>query len=119
VLGNEEELTLLTGEREPAAQVKAVLASGVGLLVSKLGANGVRADTGHESFTVPPVPVKVVSAIGAGDAFASGLLYALHRGLPTAECLRWGNAAAAIVVGRVSCSDAMPYAQEVEQLLGA
>jgi 5-dehydro-2-deoxygluconokinase len=117
VLGNEEELALLTGEREAAAQVRAVLDGGVSLLVSKLGANGVRADTGHESFTAPPVPVKVVSAIGAGDAFASGLLYALHRGLPLAECLRWGNAAAAIVVGRVSCSDAMPYVHEVQQLL--
>jgi len=119
VLGNEEELSLLTGEREPAAQVRSVLSSGVGLLVSKLGANGVRADTGRESFTVPPVPVRVVSAIGAGDAFAAGLLYGLHRGLPVADCLRWGNAAAAIVVGRVSCSDAMPYVHEIEQVLAA
>ncbi|PYQ07786.1 MAG: 5-dehydro-2-deoxygluconokinase [Acidobacteria bacterium] len=119
VLGNEDEITLLTGEPDARRQVAAVLDAGVGLLVRKLGARGVEAHTRDDSTSVPPLPVRVVSTIGAGDAFASGFLDELHRGRPRAECLRAGNAAAAIVVGRVSCSDAMPYRNEIEELLRA
>jgi 5-dehydro-2-deoxygluconokinase len=59
----------------------------------------------------------VGSTIGAGDGFASGFLAALLDGRPLADCLRHGNAAAAVVVSRVSCSDAMPYPHEVEAML--
>jgi len=117
VLGNEDEIALLTGEGDPRRQVTRVLDAGVGLLVRKLGARGVEAHTRAESTTAPPMPVEVVSTIGAGDAFASGFLDGLHRGRTLAECLRAGNAAAAIVVGRVSCSDAMPYRHEIDALL--
>src|SRR6185436_8098938 len=43
VIGNEDEVALLTGERDPRAQVMAVLDGGAGLLVRKLGAAGVEA----------------------------------------------------------------------------
>jgi len=117
VLGNEDEIALLTGDSEPRRQVRAVLDAGVGVLVRKLGARGVETHTREGSTSVPPLPVRVVSTIGAGDAFASGFLDGLHRGRPLAECLRAGNAAAAIVVGRVSCSDAMPYRNEIDDML--
>jgi 5-dehydro-2-deoxygluconokinase len=114
---SEDEIALLTGEPDARRQVTAVLQAGAGLLVRKLGARGVETHTSAESTAVPPVPVHVVSTIGAGDAFAAGFLDGLHRGRPLAECLRAGNAAAAIVVGRVSCSDAMPYRHELEEIL--
>jgi 5-dehydro-2-deoxygluconokinase len=63
--------------------------------------------------------VEVVSTIGAGDGFASGFLYALLKDKPIEECLRHGNAAAAIVVSRLSCSEAMPTLGEVEQVIAA
>jgi 5-dehydro-2-deoxygluconokinase len=59
----------------------------------------------------------VVSTIGAGDGFAAGLLYGLVRGFSLDECLRYGNAVAAIVVSRISCSDAMPYLKELNEFL--
>jgi 5-dehydro-2-deoxygluconokinase len=62
--------------------------------------------------------VGVVSTIGAGDGFASGFLYALLKELPVVECLHYGNAAAAIVVSRLSCSEAMPTLAEVERMIG-
>jgi 5-dehydro-2-deoxygluconokinase len=61
--------------------------------------------------------VEVVSTIGAGDGFASGFLYALSKDLPAVECLHYGNAAAAIVVSRLSCSEAMPTLAEVEEIM--
>jgi len=119
VLANEEELLILTGQRDPSAQVQSVLAMGAQLLVRKLGAKGVEAHTQGESIAVPSLSTRVVCAIGGGDAFAAGFLYALSRSLPLAECLRYGNAAAAVVVSRVSCSDAMPRPPELEEYLHA
>src|SRR5438876_3103208 len=78
LLGNEDEIALLTGEADPAREVAAVLDAGVSLLVRKLGARGVEAHTAEESSSVPPLPVEVVSTIGAGDAFAAGFLDGLH-----------------------------------------
>ena len=117
LIGNEDEVLLLTGERERRSQVQAVLASGTQIVVCKLGAMGVEAHTRHQSCLVQPISIKVVSTIGAGDGFAAGFLYALDRGLPLEDCLRYGNAAAAMVVSRVSCSDAMPFPEELTQLL--
>ena len=117
VIGNEDEVGLLTSRRDPGAQVAAVLEAGVGLLVRKRGADGVEAFTRETSASSPPIPVPVASTIGAGDGFAAGFLAALLDGRPLEECLRRGNAAAAVVVSRVSCSDAMPYPHEVEAML--
>ena len=87
------------------------------MLVSKLGAEGTRVYAGQESVFQPPYQVEVVSTIGAGDGFASGFLYALLQGMPVAQCLHYGNAAAAIVVSRQSCSEAMPTLDEVRGLI--
>jgi len=117
LLGNEEEITILSGTRDPAAQVRQVLSEGVEVLVRKLGGRGVEAHTREQSCVAAPYPMPVLCAIGGGDGFAAGFLYALYREYPLEECLSFGNAAAAIVVSRVSCSDAMPRLSEVEVIL--
>ncbi|MBD2480716.1 adenosine kinase [Planktothrix sp. FACHB-1365] len=40
---------------------------------------------------VPGFPVKPVDTVGAGDAFAGGVLYGLTNGLTTPQAARWGN----------------------------
>jgi len=40
---------------------------------------------------VPGFPVKPVDTVGAGDAFAGGVLYGLTNNLTTAQAARWGN----------------------------
>ena len=117
VVGNEDEVALLTGLGEAEAQVRATLGAGAGLLVRKLGARGVEAFTREGASSARPLEVSVGSTIGAGDGFASGFLAALLAGRPLPDCLCYGNAAAAVVVSRVSCSDAMPFPKEVEAML--
>lgn len=119
ILANEDELSIATGQVGSQAQVAAALAAGVKVLVHKLGSNGVQAYTPGQLFTAQPFSTQVVSTIGAGDGFAAGFLYALHRGLSLPDCLQYGNAAAAVVVSRVSCSDAMPQREELENMLRA
>jgi sugar/nucleoside kinase (ribokinase family) len=49
-------------------------------------------ETYSESFMVEPQYIK--SAVGAGDAFCSGILYSLHEGLEMKEALNIANACA-------------------------
>jgi 5-dehydro-2-deoxygluconokinase len=116
LIGNQPELRLVAGE-EDLQRATEMLRERVPLLVSKLGEQGTRVWQGGDSAFLPPYSVEVVSTIGAGDGFASGFLYALLAGKPAAECLHYGNAAAAIVVGRLSCSEAMPTLAEVEAMI--
>jgi 5-dehydro-2-deoxygluconokinase len=67
---------------------------------------------------VPPVPVDVVNGLGAGDAFGGALCHGLLAGWDLERVMRFANAAGAIVAGRLACSDAMPTAGEVEEMLG-
>jgi sugar/nucleoside kinase (ribokinase family) len=49
---------------------------------------------------VPSRPVKtIVSAVGAGDAFAAGMLYGLHEEWPLAQCMDLAHAAAGACLG--------------------
>jgi sugar/nucleoside kinase (ribokinase family) len=49
---------------------------------------------------VPSRPLKkVVSAVGAGDAFCAGVLYGLHEEWPLQQCLDLGHTAAAACIG--------------------
>ena len=53
-----------------------------------------------ERWTVPGAAVTVVDTVGAGDAFAAGLVEARARGLSAPEALELAQAAAASVLGR-------------------
>jgi 5-dehydro-2-deoxygluconokinase len=118
LIGNPLELRLVAGE-EALERATEALRERVPLLVSKLGEQGTRVWQGGESVFLPPYAVEVVSTIGAGDGFASGFLYGLLAGKPILHCLHYGNAAAAVVVSRLSCSEAMPTLEEVEQMVGS
>ncbi len=119
LIGNDVELKLVTGASTLEAAVDQLRAANLPLLVSKLGSQGTRLYQGSESIFLPPYQVEVVSTIGAGDGFASGFLYAMLKEMPLLDCLHYGNAAAAIVVSRLSCSEAMPTLDEVTALMSA
>ena len=114
LIANDVEMQLLAGDGTTRHKALATLDAGAEVVVCKLGDKGVEGHTREGVEIVPPDRVEVVSTIGAGDGFASGFLYGLLSGRPLREALKLGNAAAAVVVSRVSCSDAMPYRHELE-----
>jgi 5-dehydro-2-deoxygluconokinase len=116
LIGNQPEL-MLVADVDDLDKATARLRNRIPTLVSKLGDQGTRVWQGDDSVFLPPYHVEVCTTIGAGDGFASGFLYALLNGMPTLECLHYGNAAAAIVVSRLSCSEAMPTLDEVKTLM--
>ncbi|GGZ91741.1 5-dehydro-2-deoxygluconokinase [Streptomyces subrutilus] len=118
-VGNAEECAVATGEGEPYAAARSLLAAGVELAVVKRGPDGVLAV--HRDGTVaevPPVAVDVVNGLGAGDAFGGALCHGLLAGWDLERVMRYANAAGAIVASRLACSTAMPYPDEVEEVLG-
>ncbi|MFJ9010331.1 5-dehydro-2-deoxygluconokinase [Streptomyces canus] len=117
-VGNLDECEVATGEREPYAAAKALLAAGVELAVVKQGPKGVLAmDRDGAAVEIPPVAVDVVNGLGAGDAFSGALCHGLLSGWDTRRTVSFANAAGAIVAGRLSCSDAMPTEPEVHAKL--
>ncbi|MFF2407172.1 5-dehydro-2-deoxygluconokinase [Streptomyces sp. NPDC058092] len=119
-VGNLDECEIATGEREPYAAARALIAAGVELAVVKQGPKGVLAV--HRDGTVadvPPLPVEVVNGLGAGDAFGGALCHGLLAGWETERVMRYANAAGAIVASRLACSSAMPFPYEVEAALTA
>ncbi|WP_405481093.1 5-dehydro-2-deoxygluconokinase [Streptomyces sp. NBC_00009] len=119
-VGNVDEVEIATGEREPAAAARALLAAGVRLAVVKQGPKGVLAMAADGSCAeVPPLPVDVLNGLGAGDAFGGALCHGLLADWELEEVMRFANAAGAIVASRLECSSAMPTRGEVEAALTA
>src|SRR3984957_6524409 len=116
-VGNLDECYTAVAERDPLAGAGALHEFGVGLAVVKQGPKGVLADDWSVLVEVPPVPVTVVNGLGAGDAFGGALCHGLLAGWDLERVMRFANAAGAIVAGRLACSDAMPTAGEVAELL--
>ena len=78
---NAGEARLLTGEDDPGRAAEAIAAQDVATVVVTLGADGALV-RGAESFAVPGRPARVVSAIGAGDAFLGTLVARLQTDPP-------------------------------------
>jgi 5-dehydro-2-deoxygluconokinase len=116
-VGNLDECDTAVGEREPLAAARKLHDFGVSLAVVKQGPKGVLAHDGAAAVEVPPVPVNVLNGLGAGDAFGGALCHGLLAGWDLERVMRFANAAGAIVAGRLACSDAMPTAAEVAELL--
>ena len=88
-------------------------------IVLKRGERGVTVFTPEgDSLDVPGFSVEVLNTVGAGDAFASGLLYSRHQGWEWQKAARFANACGAIVVTRHGCSAAMPTLLEVNEFIG-
>jgi hypothetical protein len=64
-------------------------------------------------------PVTVLNTVGAGDAFAGGLLYGRCQGWDWRASVRLANACGAIVVTRHGCAAAMPRLSRGEAFMSS
>jgi len=113
-VGTEEELAAASGAAEAAAGAAMVLERGIDALVLKRGPRGATVFRPRAApADVAPFTVDVLNVLGAGDAFASGLLYGYLQGWPLERAARMGNACGAIVVTRHGCANFMPTLDEV------
>jgi 2-dehydro-3-deoxygluconokinase len=99
VFAGDDEAALLTGERDPQAQLDALRELGAECAVVKLGADGAIAASAGERLRREAVRVEVVDTVGAGDAFVAGWLAETARGAGLAARLE-----TAVLCGAAACT---------------
>jgi 5-dehydro-2-deoxygluconokinase len=117
-VGNQDEVEVAVGLRDPHEASAALLDLGVELAIVKRGPDGVLARTRDEVVEVEPIRLEVRNGLGAGDAFGGALSYALLQGWEAERALRLANVAGALVASRLACADDMPTLAELESMLG-
>ena len=92
VLPGLDEAELLTGESEPEAAARRLAAHGARSVIVKVGARGAVALVDDCLIEAPPTRLeRIVDPVGAGDAFAAGLLAGLLREMRIEDALRLAN----------------------------
>jgi len=121
LIGTEEEFLIAGGvASDIMASLRRVRAVTKAALVVKRGALGccfIPAEvpaTLDDAENAQGERVEVLNVLGAGDAFASGLMTGLLRGQSFQEAARLANACGAIVVSRHACAPAMPTPAELD-----
>ena len=88
-----------------------------GIVITTDGPHQVHAiDAQGHGFTLQPPAVEAVDATGAGDAFRSGLLYGLSRGLDLPRSLCWAVAAGSLKVRNLGAATTLPEFKEIQAL---
>lgn len=120
IIGTEEEWMIAGGvEGDLMACLRRARECTQAAFVVKRGALGCSVIEGDvpasidDAITVLGERVEVLNVLGAGDAFASGLLSGLLRGKGWEESAAIANACGAIVVSRHGCAPAMPTPDEL------
>ena len=62
-------------------------------------------------------PVDAIDTVGAGDAFAGGVLFGLTHGMSPTESARWGNYFASRVVEHIGPRTSLPMKEHLESVL--
>lgn len=111
IVGNDEEFDIIGGK-----SVAENLARSGKTVLFKRGAEGCEI-LGEDPKLIPPFMVTALKPFGAGDAFLGGTLAKLLKGEDLEAAVRFGAAAAALVVSRRGCASAMPNTQETEAFM--
>ena len=120
LIGTEEEFLIAGGvPGDLLGSLRAVRAATSAALVVKLGAKGCCFIDGavpariEDALTAQGERVEVLNVLGAGDAFAAGLMSGFLDGRDFLGAARIANACGAIVVSRHACAPAMPTPAEL------
>ena len=102
----------------PRIVAAALIGSGAGHAVLKLGADGAASLTSDGTWTEAPAVngVPVVDPVGAGDAFCAGYLAGQLEGLDEAAALALGNACGAAVVAVEGDQAGAPTREEARRI---
>ncbi|MEM0978467.1 MAG: PfkB family carbohydrate kinase [Pseudomonadota bacterium] len=111
IVGNDEEFDIIGGK-----SVAQDLAHSGKIVLFKRGSEGCEI-LGGDPKLIPPFMVSALKPFGAGDAFLGGTLSRLMMDDALEDAVRFGAAAAALVVSRRGCASAMPNTKETEAFM--
>jgi 5-dehydro-2-deoxygluconokinase len=116
---------LLEGSNPPEAReelferMEAQLEQGMLAIAMTRGRQGATVIRSGDLIDVPGFPVSVVAALGAGEAFAAGLIRTLLRGHDWWDSARYANACGALTVSRGGGAATFPTSEDVEKFVSA
>lgn len=119
VMARGAELTEAQHNEIDAKLTALVAGGGPSLAVLKTGAAGVVLIEAAGRTPVSGYPVEVLNTVGAGDAFAGGLITKRLQGWDWPDAASFANACGAIVVTRHGCASAFPTEDEIVAFLAA
>lgn len=116
IFGNEQEVCALSETAKLSKALDAV-APRVNLVFTTVGARGSVVADGSQRLSLPAVPVEqVIDTTGAGDLYASGVLFGLSHGLPLEEVVRLGGAAASATISHLGARPEINLAELADDL---
>ena len=119
---SDEEVELLTGERDVRKAALKLNNMGIRIVAVTCGGNGAIVAWNNEIIESPSFHVSVKDTTGAGDAFWGGFLHAylsqeINNRRDVELCAKYGNATAALCCTKNGAIPAMPKLSEVENLM--
>ncbi|HEM5123079.1 TPA: 5-dehydro-2-deoxygluconokinase [Streptococcus suis] len=120
VIGTREEFNILenSSEEDNLKTVQTLFKDKPELILIKHGVEGSYAYQRDGLVTQGfAYKANVLKTFGAGDSYAAAFLHVLLKGETIQTALQYASAAAAIVVSRHSCSEAMPTVNEIETVI--
>ena len=117
---NESEAGLLTGvsitdDATAEEAAKRLKQRGVENVIITLGAKGALVVNEDSAQLVPSKEVQAVDTTAAGDAFNGALAFALAKGKPMMEAVRFANLAGALSSTRMGAQPSMPTLEELQE----
>jgi sugar/nucleoside kinase (ribokinase family) len=111
---NFEEAQRIVGKKPLKECVRALYKLGAAMVFVTDGPHGATAYDGEDMYFMPILPTKVVERTGAGDAFAVGVIAALHEGKNLATALIWGASNSSSVILQQGPQDGLLHRREIE-----
>lgn len=111
IFPNEHEAKAITGASD-AVRALEKLQDWARVPVVKLGKRGAMLMAGGKLYRQPTLPIPVVDATGAGDAFDGGFLHAFLHGADWDTCLRAGNICGSLSASQPGGSQGLPGPKE-------
>ena len=120
LIAGRDEMAVLMPDLPVPQAAEALCAEGMRAVVVKAGSRGAELYERGRSWPVAPFPVAtVVDPVGAGDAFAAGVVTGILRGWPLLDGVRLGAVLGAKAVTTSGDWEAVPAGQSPQLLLDA
>lgn len=107
------------GPEDETQMLRLLRQTGCRCVVMTHGAEGSEAMDASGHYRQPALPAQPASTVGAGDAFASGCIVGLQRGLDLPQALAIGAANASSVIGHIGAKTGILDWERARALAGA
>lgn len=117
IVSNDLEAEQITSRKSLRDAIGKLLEAGIGIVAVTMGSRGCLLASHDRVVEQPAFLAGAASTVGAGDAFASGLLYSYLAKGTLEEMAAFANAAAAIKTGTPGAAEGLPVADSVRAFL--